>query len=311
MAIEDPSWPRADRWLARGHPEPEVLVVGVPTSSASLTPSGAAAAPAAVRAALARFSTFQGEWDIDLDPVRIADRGDLAVEHLDMWAMPEAVEAAVSAERAELALYLGGDNAITRPLVRATAGEDLSRIGLLTFDAHHDVRTLDRGPSNGTHVRGLIEEDALPGAHVTQIGIHSFANSLPYRRWCEDAGITFHTMSDVETWGIDDVVGVAMDGLERRCERIYVDVDLDVLDAAFAPGCPGARPGGMGIRQLALAVRRCGTRPSVAAIDFVEVDPDRDPDGRTVDAFATLLLSAVAGFAERTHTPGAARPAAG
>ncbi|MFO7548527.1 MAG: arginase family protein [Acidimicrobiia bacterium] len=301
MAIEDPSWPRADRWLARGHPEPDVLVVGVPTSSASLTPSAAAAAPAAVRSALSRFSTFHGEWDIDLDPVRIADRGDLAVDHLDMWAMPAAVEAAVGPEPAALALYLGGDNAITRPLVRATGGGDLSRIGLLTFDAHHDVRTLDRGPTNATHVRGLIEEDGLPGAHVSQIGIHSFANSLPYRRWCEDAGITIHTMSDVETWGIDDVVAVALDELERRCEHIYVDVDLDVLDSAVAPGCPGARPGGMGVRQLALAVRRCGARRAVTAIDFVEVDPARDPAGVTVDAYATALLSAVAGFSERNR----------
>lgn len=300
MAIVDPLWPRADLWLASDCDDPDVAVVGVPSSTASLSPSHADRTPAELRRALARFSTYHGEWDVDITEVTVADRGDLPVHDLDMYAMPPAVaELAGTLPTVPLTLYLGGDNAITRPLVGVTA-DDLQRIGVLTFDAHHDVRTLDLGPANGTPIRGLIEEDGLLGEHVVQVGLHSFANSLPYRRWCETQGITVYTMDTVEAWGIEDVVGTALDALDRDCEVIYVDVDVDVLDRAFAPGCPGARPGGMRVRDLAAGVRMCGAHPKVAAMDFVEVDPTRDHDGLTLDALATVFLAAVAGFAARS-----------
>lgn len=299
MAIEDPAWPRADSWLARGDSGAEIQVVGVPSSSASLSPSRASETPSALRDRLSRFSTFHGEWIVDLDPIPVTDHGDLPVTELDMWEMPGEVEAlAVALPRAPLTLFLGGDNAITRPLVKAMAGEELGSTGVLTFDAHHDVRSLDRGPTNGTPIRGLIE-DGLPGDHVAQVGIHSFANSLPYRRWCDDQGIAISTMSEVDTWGIEDVTGLALDHLASRAARIFVDVDVDVLDRTAAPGCPGARPGGMTVRQLALAARLAARHPSVVAMDFVEVDPSRDPDGLTLDALATVFLSACTGYAER------------
>lgn len=298
MAIDDPSWPRADRWLARGTATPDVVVAGVPTAAASLSPSSAERTPGALRRTLERFSTYQGEWDVDLWPVGIVDAGDLDVAALDRFELERDLgRLAAALPEAPLRCYVGGDNAITRPLVRATA-PDLSEVGVLTFDAHHDVRTLDRGPTNGSPIRGLVE-DGLPGDHVVQIGIHSFANSLPYRRYCEERGIGFSTVADVERDGMAAVVDRALDHLGSRCERIYVDVDVDVLDRAFAPACPGARPGGVTVRALAEGARRCGRHPRVVAADFVEVDPGRDVDGLTLDALATVFLSFVAGFAER------------
>ncbi|MDH3190455.1 MAG: arginase family protein, partial [Acidimicrobiia bacterium] len=175
MPINDPHWPRADTWLGRESPAPDIRVVGVPSSSASLSPSRADLTPAAVRDRVGRFSTFHGEWGIDFDSVRVYDEGNWPVSHLDMHEMPAIVEAyAGKLPETPLVLYLGGDNAITRPLV-ASVAEDIERTGVITFDAHHDVRTLELGPANGTPIRGLIEEDGLPGTNVSQIGIHSFA----------------------------------------------------------------------------------------------------------------------------------------
>jgi len=299
MAINDPHWPRADIWLAQDHPDPEILVVGVPSSQASLSPSRADLTPLELRDRLGRFSTFHGEWEVDFGGVTVRDEGNWAVSELDMHQMPATVEdLARSRAESPLTLYLGGDNAITRPLVRSLV-DDMTRVGLITFDAHHDVRTLALGPTNGTPVRGLIDEDGLPGANVAQIGIHSFANSAEYRSYCDEQGVTVLTVDDIAQRGIESVVEDALTVVGVKTDVIHIDVDVDVLDRVYAPACPGARPGGIGIRELAEGVRRCARHPKVAAFDFVEVDAGTDRDGITLDAMAHLVLAAVAGYSER------------
>jgi formiminoglutamase len=299
MPNNDPHWPRADVWLAQDHPDPEILVVGVPSSRASLSPSRADLSPLEVRDRLSRFSTFHGEWGIDFGGVTVRDEGNWPVSDLDMHRMPDVVEdLAGKLTRGPLTIYLGGDNAITRPLARSLS-PDRSRIGLITFDAHHDVRTLDLGPTNGTPVRGLIEEDGLLGENVAQVGIHSFANSSEYRAYCDEQGITVLTVDDIVQRGIGSVAEDALTVVAVKTDFVHVDVDVDVLDRAFAPGCPGARPGGMSLRDLAEGVRRCARNPKVISIDFVEVDAEADRDGLTLDTMAHLVLSAVAGYTER------------
>ncbi|MEE8407567.1 MAG: agmatinase family protein [Acidimicrobiia bacterium] len=295
----DPGWPSADVWLAQDRPDPDLLIVGVPSSKASLTPSRADLTPFALRDRLTRFSTFHSEWGANLADVTVRDVGNWPISELDMHTMPEAVtELATELPEASLTLYIGGDNAITRPLVAAMA-EDLSSVGVITFDAHHDVRSLVNGPTNGTPIRGLIEEHGLPGANVTQIGIHSFANSAEYRAYCDEAGITVVTAEHVERDGIRSVIDGVLSTLGERCESIYVDVDLDVLDRIFAPACPGASPGGLTIRQLAEGARRCARHPKVRAMDFVEVDAEADVNNVTLDSLAHVFLSTVAGYGER------------
>ncbi len=300
MAIVDPNWPRASVWLAQDTPSPDVLVVGVPSSAASLTPSRADLAPLHVRDRLSRFSTFHGELGVDFSTVSTADLGNWPVTGLEPNEMIVAVADLVgSLPDADLTLFLGGDNAITRPLVAGLSGDDIRKTGVITFDAHHDVRSLDDGPSNGTPIRGLIEQHGLPGKNVVQIGIHSFANSAQYRGYCDEVGIETVTVEQVEKVGMRAAVDVALAHLGGFCSRVYVDVDVDVLDSAFAPGCPGARPGGLTVRQLSEGVTRCASHSSVVAMDFVEVDPSIDRDHLTVDTTAHLLLSAVAGYATR------------
>ncbi|MGH8874544.1 MAG: arginase family protein, partial [Acidimicrobiia bacterium] len=233
---------------------------------------------------------------VDLRALRVADLGDWEVAHLDMEASQAEIERrARLLPESPVKVFLGGDNAITRPLVRAL---DLSGVGVLTLDAHHDVRTLDRGPTNGTPIRGLIE-DGLPDGRVAQVGILSFANSAEYRSYCDQHGLSVFTMVEVDAWGAEETVSAALDALTREVDRVYVDVDLDVLDRAFAPGCPGARPGGMTPRQLAAACFTAGLHPKVRGADFVEVDASVDPSGLTVLNLATAFLAFAAGVAQR------------
>jgi formiminoglutamase len=297
--IADPLWPRADTWLGSADPNPDLVVIGVPSSSASLSSSEAWRCPSAVRAALSRLSVFDGETGADLRTLNVADEGDWPVEGLDMSAMPESVERLASQlEGQSVRAFLGGDNAITRPLVKGLSHADLTGVGILTLDAHHDVRSTESGPTNGSPIRGLVE-DGLPDGRVVQVGIHSFANSAEYRDYCREHGIEVVTMATVDEVGAGWVVASALNDLAKKCDWIYVDVDIDVLDRAFAPGCPGARPGGMTPRQLAAGCRAAGSHPKVKAVDFVEVDPTRDQDEVTVLNAATAFLSFASGVATR------------
>jgi formiminoglutamase len=297
--MNDPNWPQANVWLATDSTEPEVLVVGVPSSRSSLTPSRADLTPLELRHRLERFSTFHGEIDLDFSTVAIRDVGNWAVSEIGpVPLIGELMRLAGDLPATELKLYVGGDNAITRPLAAAET-DDLSRLGMITFDSHHDVRSLESGPSNGNPIRGLIEEHGLPGRNIVQIGIHSFSNSEHYRAYCDDAGITTVTVEQVEKIGMRAAVDVAVSQLATTCDSIYVDVDVDVLDQVYAPGCAGARPGGLTVRQLAEGVRRCAAHHPVRAMDFVEVDPTRDVNHATLDVTAHLLLTAAAGFATR------------
>ncbi len=270
-------WPRASEWLAGGSDDPDAMVVaGVPLVEHAVTPSRYDLAPAAVRARLNRLSTWHGPRRVALEQVDVLDLGD------DLSPPPLG---------ARLTVLLGGHNGVTFHALSAAG--DLGRWGLLTLDAHHDVRPYQPGAvGNGSPVRALVDA-GLPGANVVQVGINGFSNSRAHYEWCLAAGITV-----LGPGRLPDVADL-LDILGERCGAIYVDIDLDVLDRAFAPGCPGARPGGARPEEVFEAAFAAGAHPSVAAVDIVEVDPSADVAQVTVDAAALTLLNVAAGYATR------------
>lgn len=269
-------WPRASEWLAGRSEDPDALVVaGVPLTAGAVTPAGYEQGPAAVRTRLAKLSTWHGEWRVALEDVPVRDVGDSVV--------PPPLSA-------PLTVLVGGHNAVTWHALRR---EPLDTWGLLTLDAHHDVRPYKAGAvGNGSPVRALIDA-GLSGANVVQVGIHGFSNSRAHWEWCESRGI--------QILGPDRIgdVPALLDDLAARCERIYVDIDLDVLDRAFAPACPGARPGGVSPRDVFDAAFAAGVHPQVRAVDIVELDPLADVAHITTDAAALTLLNVAAGYVAR------------
>jgi formiminoglutamase len=299
---DDPKWPRASAWLAGDHlPDPvgSLAVLGAPLHLGSISPGRCDLAPEAIRKALERYSTSDPEAGIDVRSIAVSDLGDL-----DLAGSPpgEALAPLCDAVRSALAgadvlALLGGDNSVTRPGCHGAA-DSLDRLGLLTLDAHHDLRDLDEGLSNGNPVRALLA-DGLLGANIVQIGIASFANSPAYAQVARDAGITSITLEGIRGKGIDAAVREALEYLAERVDVLYVDLDVDVLDRAFAPGAPGSRPGGLMPQELFHAARICGEHPKVKVIDVVEVDPVTDIAEATVLGAARCLLSFASGMAVR------------
>lgn len=284
MSAESPEpsgWPTAAEWLASGSPDAPLVVAGLPLAEGAVTADARYdLAPAAIRARLAKLSVFHGERAVLL-PERVHDAGDA----LDPPPLP--------AGPGELTVLLGGHNGVTWSALRER--DDLARWALLTFDAHHDVRPYRGVPGNGSPVRALVDA-GLPGAHVVQIGIAGFSNAPAHRAWCESAGITVLGPERL----VADEVERCLDVLAGLAEHVYVDIDVDVLDRAFAPGCPGARPGGVTPRALFDAAFVAGAHPAVRAVDIVEIDPSADVASVTVDAGALCLLNVSAGFATRS-----------
>jgi formiminoglutamase len=288
---EDPEWPRASQWLTTQRPDQTSIalaVCGFPLNE-SITPGHCDLAPQAIRQALERFSTYDVDLEVDLNDLTVRDFGDVS-----LMSAAATLHAAVGASTC--ALLLGGDNGITRTGVHSL-GVPLSECGLLTFDAHHDVRSTADGPHNGNPVRGLLE-DGLPGDNIVQIGIQPFTNSKAYSEFARASGITIVTVDEVRSQGIELVVARALRHLADT-RAVYVDLDMDVLDRASAPACPGSRPGGLPPWMMRQAARLCGKAPVVKMMDIVEVDPTRDIADTTVLAAASFLLAFASGLAAR------------
>lgn len=299
---DDPRWPRASAWLAGEHeaePAARLAVVGAPLRMGSLSGGRFDLAPGAVREALHRFGTYDIETGVDIAAVAAQDEGDLSLDAFRPEAALAPVAGAVERvlDRLDAVVLLGGDNSVTRPGARGL-GPELASIGLLTLDAHFDLRDTTAGLNNGNPVRALLQ-DGLPGENVVQIGIQAFANSAAYAAVATSAGITVVTAETVHAQGIEAVVAGALEHLAERADHLYVDVDLDVLDRAHAPACPGARPGGLNPTQLRQATRLAGRHRKVRAMDLVEVDPTQDVSDVTVLTAASCLLAFAAGMAAR------------
>lgn len=301
---EDKHWPRAHAWLAGdyAHSATGLLrVLGVPLTLGSITPSRCDLAPKAIRDALIRFSTYDVVHGRDVRELKLEDGGDLPLAQSTVEDAQEPIVQAVrdAVRSADAVVLLGGDNSITRPALRGMS-DDLKKCGLLTIDAHLDLRTLEGGLRNGNPVRALLA-DGLPGENIVQVGIQSFANSAAYFRVAEDAGITVIPVEQVAERGMETVVERVLRELSHKVDAIYVDLDLDVMDRAFAPATAGARPGGLTPLDIRRAAYLFGAHSKVRVMYLVEIDSTRDSNDITALAAAACLLSFASGLLERVH----------
>ena len=303
--VDDPHWPRASAWLAGEQLAPTqgaLAILGAPVRLGSVTPGRSDLAPTALRQVLRRFSTYDIETDVDVRTLAAHDLGDLPLTDtkLEDALVPVRDQVRQALRQNDAIILLGGDNGITRPGLHGL-GDTLADIGLLTLDAHFDLRDTSNGLSNGNPVRALLD-DGLPGANITQLGILGFANSQAYAQVARDAGIRVVTMERLRALGIERAVNEALEYLAARVKTIYFDLDVDVLDRAFAPACPGARPGGLSSWEVRRAAWLCGRHPLVKAMDLVEVDPEQDVAQITVMNAAACFLSFASGLVTRLQT---------
>lgn len=297
MALShDPLWPRAGEWhTPKG--DVDFGIIGVPTFSTSITPGSAHETPGAVRAAIPRYSeAFMAGGEIfTASRLHRHDFGDVEGPDGNEAGATAVLSEAVA--RTRLLVAIGGDNALTVPVARAAWGDSVRTAGLITVDAHLDVRD---GISNGSPVRRLIEEDGVDPARVVQIGIADFANSAEYLTRVRDWGVTIITRDEIAERGVDAVVREALAIAGSDGGPIHVDLDIDACDRSVAPACPASIPGGLSAYEMRRFARLLARDDRVRTIDLAEVDAAMDTaDGRTIRLTALCVLEALAGSAER------------
>jgi formiminoglutamase len=292
---EDALWPRAATWLQSNSSNADISVFGVPAHKTSISKTGAHKTPAAIRKALLRYSTYNATRRLDIATLKVSDLGDVKSPDSIEGEQRTSAMASVAA-KSRLAVALGGDNSITFAVARGVFGTDLSNAGLITLDAHHDLRD---GISNGSPVRRLIEAGLNP-KRIVQIGIADFSNSPAYAQRAQELGIRVIARSELRRRSIEDIWAEAITIAGAGSAGVHVDFDVDVCDRAVVPGCPAAAPGGISADELRQFAYLAGWSQLVKSIDITEVDATADaPDGRTVRLAALVLLEAAAGLASR------------
>jgi arginase family enzyme len=290
------SWPRITDLIVTDGPA-EIGLLGAPMKERSVTPARYDLAPDLVRQALRRFSTYDVDTGEELT-LRIRDHGNVAVESLTPEQGFEPIRDAAlrCTSNHALTLLIGGHNAITRPAAHGL-GVPLDQVGLITLDAHFDLRDTDEGLMNGNPISALLE-DGLPGANICQIGIAPFANSPKMHGIAKEAGIGVYTISEVKSRGISAVLEEALAALDHTA-AIMIDFDIDVIDRSQCPGAPGARPGGMPADLFFAAARFLGAQKKVKLVDLTEFDPGLDLSDITALTAGRWVCEVLAGYAAR------------
>jgi formiminoglutamase len=292
-AGDDPLWPRVSELLTSDSSAP-IALIGVPAHETSISPTRAHTTPREVRLALAKYSTYSWTHDLDLTQLRIYDAPD--VESPDHAEGEERVFAAMQPLRDKTVIALGGDNSITYSVAHGLWGERIAQAGLVTVDAHHDLRD---GISNGSPVKRLIDA-GLQGKNIAQIGIADFSNSPAYARRARDYQILVIPRDQVRVDNLQEIVHKALAQAGADGGPIHVDIDVDVCDRAVVPACPAAAPGGLSAHELRKLVYLFGADPRVGSIDFTEVDAQADsPDARTIRLVAVCIAEFLAGMQSR------------
>lgn len=252
----------------------DVAIVGAPLDELVSERPGARWGPRAIRAA----SAIPGpHLQARVDPVRdlrIVDFGDAAVLPADPArshaAIQETVAEVLGAEA--IPIVLGGDHSIAEPDIRACAAVH-GPVGLVHFDAHTDTAAECFGVSlsHGTPMYNLVCSGDVDPARYVQIGLRGYWPGEDVFEWQRRRGISSIFMHDLAGRGIAqaaaDAITIAGPG------PVFLSIDVDVLDPAFAPGTGTPEPGGMTSGDLLWACRHLAAALDVVGADVVEVCP--------------------------------------
>ncbi len=241
------------------------VVCGVLFDGTSSFRTGSRWAPEAIRKGSYDFEPYDYDYDCDLANVPVYDMGDVEFGNVsDMIAELQPTVFRVIKD-GKVPIILGGEHSVTLPCIRAVAQH--TNVTAVVFDAHLDLKDSYLGNKYGhASVSRNILERAIP---LIQIGVRS-GTRAEYQYAREKS--VFFTIDQLRRDGLGNV----LDNVSRSIEgnSVYLSIDIDVLDPAYAPGVGNPEPYGLTPLELRTAIRRLA--PSASGFDIVEIAPDYD-----------------------------------
>jgi agmatinase len=262
--------------------EAKYVVLGAPLDVTSTYRSGARFAPLAIREASLNIETYSFRTGIDVEDLRIHDLGDLhASGEVDGTLKRLELVTKDLLEAKKMPVVLGGEHTITLGAMRSI-GEN---VALVSFDAHLDLRNeyMDLTTSHTTFMRRIDEQ--INPHKILEIGTRAVCKEeLDY---AAKSDIEFLTVQQIRRDGFQKTTE-KIDALLADCERIYITVDMDILDPAFAPAVQNPEPDGLDM-PLFLDLLGIVCNDRVVAFDLVEVAPHYDKGMTAVQAAKTAF----------------------
>jgi agmatinase len=272
----------------------DYVFFGVPYDRTSTYKAGSRFAPSAIRDVSANLELYSIRSGVDLEKVPVHDMGDVdVVDNLEETHQRVRTVATEIVQARKIPIMVGGEHSLTKPAVESLQKD----IGLLSFDAHMDLRDefLGEKLSHATFMRRVAER--LGPDHIMEVGIRAFTK--PELDFCKREELTIVTPLDLRKDGLDKT-GRRITSFLTRFRQAYVTVDIDVLDPAFAPGVGNPEPDGLSTDELLTLVSSAMLR-SVSGFDLVEVSPHLD-SGQSAAVGAKVILEAIAAHHARGHS---------
>jgi agmatinase len=286
----------------------DIAVVGAPYDEGTSARPGARFGPMAIRTA---HVTAGSPWAWSLqteaspfDVLTVVDAGDAPIvpgrPERSLRVIHEKVRRVARA--GAIPIVLGGDHSITYPSAAAVARvHDPARVGIVHFDAHADT-AMDQWGSligHGQPMRRLIDEGWIAGPNFVQVGLRGYWPDRETFGWMRGQGLRWHTQVEMEERGVEAVIDEAIAQALDGPDRIYLSVDIDVIDPGMAPGTGTPESGGMLGRELLRAVRRIAGAVDLAGMDVVEVSPPYDHAEITAMLAGNVVMEALSALAAR------------
>lgn len=279
----------------------DVAILGAPMDEMVTHRPGTRFGPRAIREATDLPDRI---WHMDLGvnpfvELKVVDHGDAACMPGDPHRSHKAIRERVRTicGTGTVPIILGGDHSITFPIVSAVS-EHHEDLAIVHFDTHADTDEENWGVeyAHGTPFWHIVESEAVKGPRLVQIGLRG---GWPWEEewaWMRSAGIRWHRMEQIIESGIDSVMSSVLYEI-RDAKNVYISVDIDVLDPAYAPGTGTPEPGGMTTWQLLRAVRTVALEKGFVGMDVVEVSPPYDHAQITAMAANRVVVEAISALA--------------
>jgi agmatinase len=288
----------------------DVAVLGVPWDSTAGGRSGTNHGPLAIRQCdyVGGYGFPHQHLDVHVDPfevLNVCDYGDAPINVGNTALTFEGIRKFVGTvvDAGAVPIIMGGDHAITWPAATALADHyGYGKVGIVHFDAHADVGEDMEGSlaSHGTPMRKLIDSGAVPGKNFVQVGLRGYWPDQETLDWMDEHRMRTHFMAEINRDGFDKVLERAVDEALDQADHLYISLDIDVADPAYAPGTGTPVAGGITSIDVLTAVRRLAAEVGIVGMDVVEVSPPYDNRGEITALLANRAIrEALTGTAMR------------